>query len=82
MVAATTHGEGATTTSAILAATLARSGHSRILLIDANLRTPALDGVFDDTEHPEGLSDVVAADVPLDSAIYQTIFRIVFVAGR
>ena len=36
MVAATTHGEGATTTSAILAATLARSGHSRILLIDAS----------------------------------------------
>ena len=78
MVAATTHGEGATTTSAILAATLARSGHSRILLIDANLRTPALDGVFDDTQHPEGLSDVVAANVPVESAIYQTNFPNLF----
>ena len=78
MVAATTHGEGATTTSAILAATLARSGHSRILLIDANLRTPALDGVFDDAQHPEGLSDVVTADVPVESVIYQTNFPNLF----
>jgi capsular exopolysaccharide synthesis family protein len=79
MVAATTHGEGATTTSAILAATLARSGHSKILLIDANLRTPALDGVFtDDAEHTEGLSDVVAANVPVESAIYQTNFPNLF----
>jgi capsular exopolysaccharide synthesis family protein len=79
MVAATTHGEGATTTSAILAATLARSGHSKILLIDANLRTPALDGVFnDDTQHAEGLSDVVVADVPVESAIYQTNFPNLF----
>ena len=78
MVAATTHGEGATTTSAILASTLARSGHSRILLIDANLRTPALGGVFDDADHPEGLSDVVAADVPVESVIYQTNFPNLF----
>jgi capsular exopolysaccharide synthesis family protein len=79
MVAATTHGEGATTTSAILAATLARSGHSKILLVDANLRTPALDGVFnEDTQHTEGLSDVVCADVPVESAIYQTNFPNLF----
>lgn len=78
MVAATTHGEGATTTSAILASTLARSGHARILLIDANLRTPALGRVFDDADHPQGLSDVVAADVPVESVIYQTNFPNLF----
>ena len=79
LVTATTHGEGATTTSAILAATLARSGRSKILLIDANLRTPALDGVFaDDSQHTEGLSDVVAADVPVESVIYQTNFPNLF----
>ena len=78
MVAATTHGEGATTTSAILASTLARSGHSKILLIDANLRTPALEGVFDEAHHPQGLTDVVAADVPVDSAIYKTNFPNLF----
>jgi len=41
MVAATDHGEGGTTTAAILASTLARSANSKILLIHANLRTPA-----------------------------------------
>jgi capsular exopolysaccharide synthesis family protein len=78
MVAATTHGEGATTTSAILASMLARSGHARILLVDANLRTPALDGVFDGAESPEGLSDVIVSDAPLETAIYQTNFSNLF----
>ncbi|HXG51600.1 MAG TPA: polysaccharide biosynthesis tyrosine autokinase [candidate division Zixibacteria bacterium] len=78
MVAATTHGEGATTTSAILASMLARSGRSKILLVDANLRTPALDGVFDGAKFPEGLSDVIVSDKPVDSAIYQTNFSNLF----
>jgi capsular exopolysaccharide synthesis family protein len=74
MVAATDHGEGGTTTAAILAATLARSVNSRILLIDANLRTPALEEVFEQGEGCElvGLSDKVLAHAPLDQAIYQT----------
>jgi len=78
MIAATTHGEGATTTSAILASMLARSGHSKILLVDANLRTPALDGVFSDAETPEGLTDVIASDKPFETAIYQTNFSNLF----
>jgi capsular exopolysaccharide synthesis family protein len=78
MVAATTHGEGATTTSAILASMLARSGHSKILLVDANLRTPALDGVFNDAQSPEGLTDVIAADKPVETVIYQTNFSNLF----
>jgi protein-tyrosine kinase len=78
MVAATTHGEGATTTSAILASMLARSGHAKILLVDANLRTPALDGVFNDHESPEGLTDVIVSEKPVDTAIYQTNFSNLF----
>lgn len=78
MVAATTHGEGATTTSAILASMLARSGHAKILLVDANLRTPALDGVFSDHESPEGLTDVIVNDKPVETAIYQTNFANLF----
>jgi capsular exopolysaccharide synthesis family protein len=46
--------------------------------VDANLRTPALDGVFNDTESPEGLSDVIVSDKPLDTAIYQTSFSNLF----
>ena len=74
MVAATDHGEGATTTAAILASTLARSANSKILLIDANLRTPALDQVFDHSDSYQlfGLSDRVLTEAPLDQTVYQT----------
>jgi capsular exopolysaccharide synthesis family protein len=74
MVAATDHGEGGTTTAAILASTIARSGNSKILLVDANLRTPALDEVFEQGQGSKlmGLSDKVLAEVPLDQTIYQT----------
>src|SRR5262249_24896984 len=74
MVAATDHGEGGTTTAAILASTLARSGNSKILLVDANLRTPALDEVFEQGQGSKlmGLSDQVLAEVPLDQTIYPT----------
>ena len=74
MVAATDHGEGGTTTAAILASTIARSGSSKILLVDANLRTPALDEVFEQGQGHKllGLSDKVLAEAPLDQTIYQT----------
>lgn len=74
MVAATDHGEGGTTTAAILASTLARSVNSKILLVDANLRTPALDEVFDQGQGYKllGLSDKILFEAPLDQTIYQT----------
>jgi protein-tyrosine kinase len=74
MVAATDHGEGGTTTAAILASTLARSANSKILLIDANLRTPALEEVFEQGDGYKlmGLSDRVLSETPLDQTIYET----------
>jgi len=74
MVAATDHGEGGTTTAAILASTLARSGNTKILLVDANLRTPALDEVFEPGQGSKllGLSDKVLSEAALDQTIYQT----------
>jgi len=74
MVAATDHGEGGTTTAAILAATLARSVNSKILLVDANLRTPALEEVFCQGNGSDliGLSDKIFSEAPLDQTIYQT----------
>ena len=74
MVAATDHGEGGTTTAAILASTLARSGNTKILLVDANLRTPALDEVFEPGQGSKllGLSDRVLSEAALDQTIYQT----------
>src|SRR5260370_7282672 len=74
MVAATDHGEGGTTTAAILASTLARSGNAKILLIDANLRTPALEQVFEPGQAYKltGLSDRVLSEATLDQTIYNT----------
>jgi capsular exopolysaccharide synthesis family protein len=79
MVAATDHGEGGTTTAAILASTLARSKNFKTLLIDANPRTPALDDVFTGQQNPAGLSDVVLAEVDLEQSIYQTDLPNLFV---
>ena len=72
MVAATDHGVGGTTTAAILATTLARQKNFRTLLVDANLRTPALDDVFTGQQNPSGLSDVVLSEIDLEQSIYQT----------
>jgi capsular exopolysaccharide synthesis family protein len=79
MVAATYHGEGGTTTAATLASTLARSKNFKTLLIDANLRTPALDDVFVGQQNPIGLSDVVLSEANLDQSIYQTRYSNLFV---
>lgn len=79
MVAATTHGEGGTTTASILASTLAKSRNSKILLIDTNFRTPALDEVFSGQESDTGFSDLIVSDCPLDKSIYKTTISNLFV---
>ena len=59
LFAGTAHGDGASTTAINFATTLARSSQLKVLLIDANLRTPCLHDVFK-IDHVEGLSDLVA----------------------
>jgi capsular exopolysaccharide synthesis family protein len=46
MIVASQHGEGATTTAALFASTLAKRKKLDVLLIEANFRTPALEQVF------------------------------------
>lgn len=53
------HGEGATTTTALLGSTMAQGG--RCLLVDANFRTPGLTRIFGATETP-GLCEALADD--------------------
>lgn len=65
------NGSGATTTATLMAATLASSKHSRVLLVDANLRTPSLDLVFE-VNNTAGLTDVLADDKPADACIQAT----------
>jgi len=46
MFVASEHGEGATTTAALFASTLAKRKKLDVLLVEANMRTPALEQVF------------------------------------
>jgi capsular exopolysaccharide synthesis family protein len=55
----TAQGDGTSTTAVNFAATLARNCQLRVLLVDANLRTPSLDDVFKIDRAP-GLSDLVS----------------------
>jgi capsular exopolysaccharide synthesis family protein len=64
MVVAGTHGEGATTTSAILGTLLAKSDIGRVALIDANVRTPSLHEVFSLKDTSRGLTDLVVNGFP------------------
>lgn len=59
MVVACRSGNGATTTAAGLATTLARRPDTRVLVADANMRTPSLDRVFG-AANGAGLSDWLA----------------------
>ena len=63
------HGGGATTTAVNFAKTLVRDHQVRVLLIDANMRTPKLRELFD-IENEEGLTDIVFNN---DSTPYKVI---------
>ena len=58
MIASCQRGNGATTTATGLAATLARRHAARVLIVDANLRTPCLHQVFGARHHP-GFRDLL-----------------------
>jgi len=62
---------GATTVASNLALTFAASD-LKVLLIDANMRRPALHRVFERADHP-GLADVLAGAVTLESAAQTTV---------
>ena len=79
MVAATNHGEGATTTAVMLAAYLAKSKNSKVLLIDANFRTPAIDDVFQTQFIQAGLSDLILSESSLEKSICKTNLPNLFV---
>jgi protein-tyrosine kinase len=58
MFASTAHGGGSTTTAINFAKTLVRDKRVKVLLIDANLRTPNFRQIFDITKE-RGLSDII-----------------------
>lgn len=60
--------EGKTTTICNLAVTFAQSG-KRVLLIDADLRLPRVDVIFDINKRKKGLSNMLVDTLPLDSLV-------------
>src|SRR5262245_39705192 len=63
MVVGSRHGEGTTTTCSILATLLARSNGGEVVLVDGNLRTPALHELFALPAEARGLTDVTSQNV-------------------
>ena len=74
LVVASAHGEGATTTATLLASVLAKANHARLLLVDANLRTPSFAEIFNHREDPRGLTDLMTENATLDEVIRPTQF--------
>jgi capsular exopolysaccharide synthesis family protein len=60
LFAGTTHGDGSSTTAVNFATTLAKNCQLKVLLVDVNLRTPSLHGVFS-IDHVPGLSDLLSS---------------------
>jgi polysaccharide biosynthesis transport protein len=63
-------GDGKTTVAIYLAETAARIGQ-RVLLVDTDLRVPQLHNQLD-LPNTQGLSDVIASNVPIDDAIQRS----------
>jgi capsular exopolysaccharide synthesis family protein len=70
LVVASAHGEGATTTATSLASVLARTNRSRVLLVDANLRTPSPSSLRQLHKGSLGFTDLVAGKASLNAVIY------------
>jgi len=71
MVAASQHGEGTTTTAALFASTLAKRKKLDVLLIEANLRTPALEQVFP-IQRNGGFAELVDGRQSIDQVVQAT----------
>ncbi len=71
MVVACRGGAGATTTAALLGATLAEGRQSRVLIIDSNFRTPSLNMVYR-VRNNGGFIEVLSDEVPLEAHIQPT----------
>ncbi len=71
MVVASQHAEGATTTAALFASTLAKRKKLDVLLIEANFRTPALEQVFP-IQRNGGFAELVDGRQGIDRVVQAT----------
>jgi len=68
LVASAIHGEGASTLARELAALLSRDGLARVVLLDANLRTPSQHRAFG-MDRSGGLAEVITRGLALEQAV-------------
>jgi capsular exopolysaccharide synthesis family protein len=71
MVVGCQSGTGTTTTAALLAASLAEAKNSRVLIVDGNFRTPALNRLFQ-LKNNGGFSEVVSKGLPFEAQTQPT----------
>jgi capsular exopolysaccharide synthesis family protein len=69
MVTSPGRGEGKSITAANLALTMAQELQRRVVLVDADLRSPSVQALFGIDEGGPGLSEVLAGDASLDEAL-------------
>jgi polysaccharide biosynthesis transport protein len=67
MVTSAVPGEGKSVTAAAMACSIARTGRS-VILVDADMRRPAQNGIFH-TDERIGLADVLAGEISLEEAL-------------
>ena len=72
MFTSTSHGSGSTRTAIGFATCLAKDYQRKVLLIDANLRTPDLHNYFSDETNP-GLHGLFDYEYPMDSGQKNTM---------
>ena len=77
MITSATSGEGKTSLAGHLAGSLARAGH-RTLLVDGDLRSPALHALFELPQAP-GLCEILRGQTGVDQAIQSTPARHLFI---
>lgn len=71
MVVASQHAEGATTTAALFASTLAKRKKLDVLLVEANFRTPALEQVFP-IQRNGGFAELVEGRQGIETVVQAT----------
>jgi capsular exopolysaccharide synthesis family protein len=71
LVLSSVHGEGTSSVCSQFARSMAQSDEGKILLVDANLRTPVLHQLFG-LERDGGLVELLEEKIPLEQAIRET----------
>jgi capsular exopolysaccharide synthesis family protein len=77
---ASRHGEGTTTTAAVFGTILVRRRGGRVAVVEANLRTPSFDTVFN-VRRNGGFADLVLGEKPLSEVMQPTEIPNLFAVG-